>query len=129
MQFRLTPLAGRPAAVWAIGWFALATLVTLSLWRPAFHLLPFTFYFAAMAIIAARTGAWYGLGSIVGAIAVIAPLIDAPPGTVCLRLSAIEAGRPHGLSYGSSVISNELHVGTHGNKSISTLQSIMRSTK
>ena len=55
MQFSLTPLSGRHAALWALAWFAGATVITLSFWKPLFHLLPFTVYFAAMAIMLPTT--------------------------------------------------------------------------
>jgi PAS domain S-box-containing protein len=91
MQFRLSPLTGRPAAIWAAAWFAAAAVVTLTLWKPFLHLLPYTFFFAAMAIIAARSGAWYGLGSVIGAVIVVAPLMNATPSAAIIRSAGLFA--------------------------------------
>src|ERR1700677_3467693 len=66
MKIRLTPLSGMAAAIWAGSWFVAAALVTFILWKPFMHLTPFLAFFAAVAITAARSGAWWGLGSALG---------------------------------------------------------------
>ncbi|HYR57094.1 MAG TPA: ATP-binding protein, partial [Chthoniobacteraceae bacterium] len=59
--------------------------ITFSFWKPLLHMMPFTVYFAATAIIAARSGAWFGLGSALGAVAAVAAWSDNPPEVMLLR--------------------------------------------
>jgi PAS domain S-box-containing protein len=71
MQFSLTPLSGRQAAQWAAGWFVAATVITYTLWIRLPGVSPFTVYFAAFAIIAARCGAWLGIGTMASALLLV----------------------------------------------------------
>jgi PAS domain S-box-containing protein len=70
-EFHLTPLRGRAAAVWGFSWFLLACALTGLLWAPFVHLVSFLFLFAATAIIAARSGVAWGLGSAVAGVLVL----------------------------------------------------------
>lgn len=67
MKIRLTPLSGMSAAIWAAAWFAAAAMFTAALWKPFMHDVPFLAFFSAVAITAARSGAWWGLGAAVAA--------------------------------------------------------------
>ncbi len=53
--------------------------------------MPFTVYFAAMAIIAARSGAWYGLASALSAVVAVAAWSDTPPNVMLLRSATMLA--------------------------------------
>jgi PAS domain S-box-containing protein len=101
--FSLSPLRGRPAALWAISWFTAASLITFLLWKPLLHLLPFTIYFAAMAIIAARCGAWYGLGAISGAILAIFTVLPLRQGEMLIRSVGLLANSSLVIWLGSSL--------------------------
>ena len=91
MKIRLTPLSGMAAAIWAISWFAVAALLTVTLWRPFIHYVPFLAFFAAVAITAARSGGWWGLGSALASALVMSMSGAFPKEEILIRTVAILA--------------------------------------
>jgi len=63
VKISFTPLSGRPAAIWAVCCFFIAALLTSTLWGLFVSMVPFLLFFAAVATTAARSGAWWGMGS------------------------------------------------------------------
>ncbi len=91
MKIRVTPLSGRPAFIWAGGWFSLATLLTFALWKPFMHVVPFLAFFSAVALTAARNGPLWGLGSAISAIALLFAAGKIPSGELVIRGGALLA--------------------------------------
>ena len=77
------------AAVWAVSWFAAAAIVTAALWKPFMHDVPFLAFFSAVAITAARSGGWWGLGSAVASALVMSLAGAFPSDEILVRTLAI----------------------------------------
>ena len=91
MKIRLTPLSGFPAAVWAISWYVIAAILTAVFWNPFFSHVQFLAFFAAVAITAARSGAWWGMGSSIGAVLTLCCSGAIPADQIAIRASAMLA--------------------------------------
>jgi len=91
MKIRLTPLSGFPAAVWAIAWFVVAAILTAAFWNPIFSNVQFLAFFAAVAITAARSGPWWGMGSSLCAVLTLCGSGAIPAEQITIRAFAMLA--------------------------------------
>ncbi|MGB8354762.1 MAG: ATP-binding protein [Chthoniobacteraceae bacterium] len=91
MKIRLTPLSGFPAAVWAISWYVVAVILTAVFWGPFFSHVQFLAFFAVVAITAARSGAWWGMGASIGAVLTLCCAGVFPEDQIAIRATAMLA--------------------------------------